>query len=148
METVIFDIHGTIADINHRLHFISGDKKDWAKFHVECINDKPIKSTISLLQSLHSTGHEIIFLTAGPEISRDLERLWIEKHIPKIFNDYQLLMRKSRDYRPDDIVKLEILEREGLTPDKVLFIVDDRNRVVKALRNKGYKVLQPQEGDY
>lgn len=147
MKTVIFDIDGTICDCSHRLPLIYNEPKQWEKFHEECINDKPIESIIGLLSAVKFCS-PIVFLTTRPESSRGLTCKWIEENIPQIFNDYQLLMRKTRDLRPDDIVKLETLERIGLTPDKVLFIVDDRNRVVKALRDKGYKVLQPQDGDY
>lgn len=146
MKTIIFDLDGTLADCSHRLPLIYNEPKQWDKFHAECINDKPIDSVFCILDEM-TQNYDIVFLTTRPDTSKDLTIDWLWKQ-SYLITEEQLLMRKSGDRRPDDIVKLEILEREGLTPDKVLFIVEDRNRVVKAMREKGYKVLQPQNGDY
>ena len=48
----IFDIDGTLADCSHRLHYISGEHKDWDAFYKECVNDKPIMGVIEVLWSL------------------------------------------------------------------------------------------------
>lgn len=38
---VIFDLDGTIADINHRTHFVRGGNKDWESFFAGCVADVP-----------------------------------------------------------------------------------------------------------
>jgi hypothetical protein len=57
-------------------------------------------------------------------------------------------MRADDDDRDDVEVKVDMLEKAGLTPDKVLFIVEDRTKVVNKLRELGYVVLQCQGNDY
>jgi len=32
----IFDIDGTLADVSHRLHYITGETKDWDAFFAAC----------------------------------------------------------------------------------------------------------------
>ena len=58
-------------------------------------------------------------------------------------------MRAERDYRADDAVKEEILERDlKLTPDEELCVLDDRDRVVAMWRRRGVRVLQVAQGDF
>ena len=40
-KAVIFDIDGTLADCSHRLHHVTGDKRDWNKFFAEMSEDPP-----------------------------------------------------------------------------------------------------------
>ena len=145
---VIFDIDGTIADCSHRLHLITDKPKQWDKFHAECVNDKPIERILELLQAIRDDqDRKIVFITTRPYSSEDATRHWIKTHTGLV-SSYQIFMRKDGDYRPDDIIKLEILERENIKPEEVLFIVEDRKRVVDAYRKAGYTVLQCADGDY
>ena len=32
MRVAVFDVDGTLMDINHRRKYVSGDKKDWKSF--------------------------------------------------------------------------------------------------------------------
>lgn len=36
MKTVIFDVDGTLADVSHRWHFVTGEEKNWNL--VQCKN--------------------------------------------------------------------------------------------------------------
>ena len=143
---VIFDIDGTIADCTHRLHLIEGEKKEWEKFFFECVNDKPIKNIITLLQFIWCSHDEVVFCTSRPERTRKETTWWIENNTAVPVT--QLLMRADNDRRSDIIVKPELLMNAGLTPDKVAFIVDDRTKVVNRFRELGYTVLQCADGNY
>jgi len=39
MKTVLFDIDGTLADINHRRHHVEGDNAHWHAFFEEMGTD-------------------------------------------------------------------------------------------------------------
>ena len=148
---VIFDIDGTIADCTHRLHMIEGDKKEWEKFFFACVDDKPIYRILMLLDYLVTDvgSSNFIFCTSRPERTRKETVEWILTHTGfRMLSKDKLLMRGDNDRRPDTIVKPELLEKAGLTPDKVLFIVEDRTKVVNKLRELGYTVLQCASGDY
>jgi len=148
-KAVIFDLDGTICDCTHRLHLIQGENKDWEKFHDECINDEPIESMIDLLDTIVIDGcNKVVFCTTRPDTTKDVTIEWISRNTAMFGCEVNILMRKSGDHRPDHVIKLENLENSGLTPEKVLFIVEDRKQVVVALRDAGYKVLQCAEGDY
>ena len=66
---VICDIDGTIANNDHRQHFLEG-KKDWDGFFSDLINDKPIHEIIKKVRHLESQGNKIIFLSGRPEKTR------------------------------------------------------------------------------
>ena len=37
--TILFDIDGTLANIEHRVHFVSGKKKDFDAFNEAMVDD-------------------------------------------------------------------------------------------------------------
>ena len=163
---VLCDLDGTLADVNHRLHYIKNDdgtkktrkESDWGSFHTECINDVPNNDVIEILNSLvrgwgagcHMCGaveRKVYFLSGRNDVVRTETVEWLQKHVA----DYehwsetcraQLVMRKNGDFRPDTEVKLEMVQELGLTPDDVLCILDDRQCVVDMWRANGFRCLQ------
>ncbi len=59
---------------------------------------------------------------------------------------HELRLRKSGDRRIDVIVKREMLA--GIDETKVLFVVEDRNRVVEMWREEGLVCLQCAPGEF
>jgi hypothetical protein len=58
-----------------------------------------------------------------------------------------LYMRQDGDFRRDDIVKQEILDKY-IDKDRVLFVLDDRDQVVDMWRRNGLTCFQVAEGDF
>jgi hypothetical protein len=74
---------------------------------------------------------------------------WLKKYCPVIEH---VMMRADGDFRPDIEIKIEALEdafgsRQGVL-DSVICVIDDRDKLVAALRDYGLTVLQPREGAY
>ena len=64
-KVVIFDVDGTIADVEHRRHFVNGNN-DWDSFRKETVNDTPVqwvcdiaKRHITKVTKLHSSLQEM-----------------------------------------------------------------------------------------
>tara|TARA_R110002020_G_scaffold272041_2_gene487170 strand:+ start:1585 stop:2238 length:654 start_codon:yes stop_codon:yes gene_type:complete len=164
---IICDIDGTIANVQHRLHYIKnpdGSKKsfkdtDWDSFHKACVDDTPYDDVIEVLRSL-VVGHdnrEVYFFSGRNSSVRKETWRWLEAHVketvmPSDFSPQQLQMRSENDRRPDTVVKLEIMQGLGFTPDDVLCILDDRQSVVDMWRENGFRVMQvdawKEEGGY
>lgn len=143
-KAIIVDLDGTLCDIKHRLHFISGDKKDWETFQKHCILDKPNQWCISLIRAMELHGVAILLFSGRMDFVRNETEVWLEHHGVS----YQTLkMRKSGDYRKDSEVKLEMLA-DYKNRFEILFVVDDRKQVVDMWREQGLVCLQCQEGDY
>lgn len=143
----IFDLDGTLADLTHRLPLIQAPKADWRAFFKACPRDVPIVDVITLLQQLWSAT-TLIFIVSGRSDEVRLEtEAWLSYYrVPHT----QLFMRRAGDYRPDTIVKSELLDeisqRYPLT--KIAGVFEDRASIVKMYRERGLRVFQVAEGDF
>ncbi|GAA0315972.1 hypothetical protein GCM10009087_28070 [Sphingomonas oligophenolica] len=146
MRAVIFDIDGTLADVEHRLHHLDGDK-DWIAFFRDMQDDKPIEPIAELARLLHKAveakhGLEaVLIVTARPD-REDWRRTtldWLDVHAIPYDRIY---FRPEGDTRQDHLVKAEILQRileDGYEP---VLVIDDRPQVVKMWRDHGITTLQ------
>jgi len=165
---IIFDIDGTLMDIEHRRHFVSGSKKDWKSFVANIKYDIPNEPVASVMSDLNTYNNAIFFLTGRSEAQRELtinqiERCGYEHQnqcadlIPK--DDYErlyysgghydqiLLMRPDDDYRPDAELKSELFDKLDLVySDTIIF--DDRQSVVDMWRARGLTCFQVAKGDF
>mgnify|MGYP003132861785 CR=1 FL=1 len=150
MQTVIFDIDGTIANIGHRLHHITEKPKDWPAFKAALVDDVPIPEIVWLVQVLNFHKNmdnvEIVFCSGRNMDSYDDTVKWIRKYVG--IQKPTLFMRAEKDYRDDVIVKRELLaEMRTLGYDPFL-VFDDRQRVVDMWREEGLMCCQVAKGDY
>lgn len=142
-ELVIFDIDGTLADISERVHHIRKKPKNWNAFTAGMAQDKANHSMIRLCNILYAAGLRIILCSGRNEANRPETVEWLAKQgVPY----HELLLRRDEDYRSDAIVKREILQ--GLDKDKILFVVEDRSRVVEMWRSEGLTCLQCAPGEF
>jgi phosphoglycolate phosphatase-like HAD superfamily hydrolase len=142
-ELVIFDIDGTLADVSERVHHINKKPKNWDAFTAGMAQDKAIHSMVRLCNILHAAGLRIILCSGRHEKNRLETMEWLARQGVQY---HELLLRKDEDYRADATVKREILK--GLEKDKILFVVEDRSRVVKMWRSEGLTCLQCAPGEY
>jgi len=56
---VLFDLDGTIANIDHRLHYLSRENIDWTGSESQCEYDLPIPATVAMLRALSQSGKQI-----------------------------------------------------------------------------------------
>ena len=142
---VISDLDGTLADIDHRLHWIHRDDPDWTAFFLACGEDRPIRRTITVLTTLHEAGYEIVIASGRGEVSRDETVAWLARHdVPWD----RLLLRAVGDERHDDEVKSEMVETHDLTPEATLVVLEDRASVVQTWRRLGFHVFQVADGNF
>lgn len=147
-EYIICDIDGTLANIDHRLHYIKNInndnewRKDWNTFFDSCIHDEPRNEIVSLVKDSYK-GYPVVLVTGRPESIRHLTVEWLNGW--GIEYD-ALLMREAGDRRPDYIVKAEILANY-LERDKVKVVIDDRPRVVTMWREANLDVINVGTGE-
>lgn len=142
---IIFDVDGTLMDIEHRRHFVTQRPKDFKSFREHTKFDTRKEDVFAIADSLQAQGHRILISTGRIKSEHDIT----VKQIRDGGIDFEkIYMRSDTDYRPDDELKegyLEKMRRDGYTPT---IAFDDRQRVVDMFRSKGLTVFQVDEGDF
>lgn len=145
---VIFDVDGTLADCQHRIHWVRSNPKNWAAFNQGMSKDPAHQDICDMLRMFHGAGWTILISTGRSEDDRDVTEAWLRDVAGLGGLWTKLYMRPSRDYRPDNVVKSEILDQmiaDGYNPT---IAVDDRDQVVAMFRARGLRVLQVAPGDF
>ena len=142
-EIVIFDIDGTLADVSERIHHVRKKPKNWPAFFQGMAQDKAIHSMVRLCNILYTAGIRIILCSGRSEEHRAETIKWLEQQ-GVLYHD--LLLRKDNDRRTDSVVKREMLAQ--IDKSKILFVVEDRSRVVEMWRSEGLVCLQCAPGEF
>lgn len=175
-DTVIFDLDGTLALIDHRLHHVQRQPydcpdckmvkpgepfdckrcqntrrlvkqpsaTDWRLFYAACDNDTPNEWVIELTR-LYSEHYNVVILSGRSEEVFSKTVQWLDDH--RVHYD-TLLMRPQQDTSPDGELKSRWLEELGLAPERVAAVFDDRDKMVKMWREKGYRCAQVAPGNF
>ena len=145
-KVIVFDLDGTICNVDHRRHWVASKPKNWAAWDAGLPNDTPNEDIIWMLNSFLDSGDIRIVLCSGRDSRlREATEAWLKKH--HVYYD-ALYMRAQGDNRKDSIVKVELLH--DITRDWAWpwLWIDDRDQVVKAIREHGVRVLQVAPGDF
>ncbi len=145
MATILFDLDGTICDITHRLHHVKDGNKNWDAFYRDCIKDAPKNDIIEFLHCMNDADHKILIVSGRSDQVRAETEDWLERHdIP-----YEALhMRPNGSYVPDNALKKAWLDQGVFGPkENILFVVEDRDRMVKMWRACGLTCLQVDQWD-
>jgi len=146
VNCVLFDLDGTLFDVEHRRRYVQVEPKNWDAFNAACVLDKALPHVKLLHDMIYMFGYKIIYCSGRSDE-------FLPQTLGCLFSEYQvthpdLRMRKAKDRRSDDIVKKEILDEilaEGYNP---VFAVDDRDQVVKMWRENGIPCFQCAPGDF
>ena len=142
-EIVIFDVDGTLADISARVRHVRKQPKDWDAFFRGMAEDKAVRSMVRLCNLLHDAGLRIVLCSGRNEAHRAETREWLAREGVRY---HELRLRADGDFRSDVVVKREMLR--GIDKSRVLFVVEDRSRVVEMWRAEGLVCLQCAPGEF
>lgn len=128
-DIAIFDVDGTLMNVNHRRHHVSGSNKNWKEFNESMTLDTPNEAVFELAKQ---TDLPVIIVSGRNECHRDVT----ERQLQSI--DYvKLIMRPDGNYEPDYEFKQSVLDVLIETGFTVKFVVDDRPSVVQMWRRNG-----------
>jgi len=154
---VIFDLDGTLADIEARrkvskIYKNGKVKQDWDKFFdPENIKlDQPNWPVISIAKMFNNYGTKVFIFSGRSKATKDATRTWLAMYgIP-----YNILKMRPTSkkwmYMPDDKLKQDWLEElfPGDEKDNIVAVFDDRNKVVDMWRKNGLTCMQVAPGDF
>lgn len=142
---VIFDVDGTLMNIEHRRHHLQNGNNDWKAFNAAMEHDVPNFPIMHIAYDMSEQGHEIVICSARNERHRAIT----EKQITDCGVKFgHCFLREDDDFRPDEVFKQDVLEAlraQDWNPDLVF---DDRNSVVDMWRRNDLTCVQVAEGDF
>lgn len=158
---IVFDLDGTLANIEHRRHLVTGGRKDWTPFFEACVADTPNTAVVKLFQTLYLSRKHRLEIWSGRSAAVELQtKHWLTDNVffgmeywqPRRTTDASLWvplrMRAEDDTTPDAELKLRWLLDVRSAGWDIDFVVDDRQRVVDMWRANGVTCLQCAKGDY
>ncbi len=166
-KTVIFDLDGTLANIDDRrdISMKPNGRLDWDVFAAPnsiLALDKPNAPVIKMAQMFKADGFKIVIFSGRNDRGFDATVQWL--------NDFKvpfdlLVMRpdKFKDkswpiadgnpatgdmrFMPDEILKKKMLDA-FVDINDVFLVVDDRDKVVKMWRDLGLNTFQVAPGNF
>jgi FMN phosphatase YigB (HAD superfamily) len=134
----VFDIDGVLADASHREHFVAARPRDWDSFFGAVSQDAVLESGREQFLAARRR-YDVVLVSGRPERTRADTQSWLER---AGMDGPPLLLRPDADRRPAAVLKVEMVEALG-PPEDVAMVVDDDERVVAALRARGYRANFP-----
>lgn len=123
----IYDVDGTLANVDPYLHYVRGSNKDYDAFHEASIDALPNYAVVQMLNNTVHDGHAVLIVTSRKEKWRGLTSMWLAKNNIRC---HALFMRADDDYRQDYEVKKDILDKIN-KHWSVLHAVDDNPFVIQ-----------------
>jgi hypothetical protein len=137
-KVIICDIDGTLA--------LLGDRDRYDPTTGEDLLNNPIANILKVYNNQNLFPVELVLVSGREDKYRDITEKWLTKH--GITHYKGLYMRKTGDFRKDTIVKKELYEKYIKGKYDVLFVLDDRDQVVRMWRDEGLTCLQVAYGNF
>lgn len=138
-DTILCDLDGTLADITHRLHYVQNRPANWDAFFMECTKDVPKPWCVNLLKAMMAQGYKVLIVSARSQVVEKESRKWLDDI--GLSEVELVLVRPEGNTTADQLMKKTWLYSSGLK-NRVLFVVDDRQKVVDMWREEGLTCLQ------
>ena len=136
-DAVIADLDGTLCDVSSILHHVEGEERDYAAFHAASADCPPHSAVVEAVRSAHDAGQAVLVVTGREFVWRDLSLDWLVAH--EIPCD-ELVMRIVGDYRPDDVIKAEMLDQLEADGWNVTEAWEDSDDIIALWESRGITV--------
>jgi FMN phosphatase YigB (HAD superfamily) len=155
---IIFDIDGTLLNIEHRLHFLKKSPKDWKAFRDPELKDldEPRMEVIRMAESLgsyrkptHDPGNSVevytadvncLILASARVLAESTDTLKSLSKFMDINMFERTYFRPNKDFREDIEVKSDMLDKMRTHGYDPVMAFDDRPSVIRMWRERGLVV--------
>lgn len=148
MTLVVFDLDGTLADCDHRLHHIRPDpshdpvtgkrvKRRYDLFHHACVDDTPIGPVCDFYKHFVADPDTTVVVLSGRDFAtHDKTVNWFSQHgLPM---PDELLLKTGDQNLPDVEQKRVAADRlEAKYGKPIALVFEDRARVVQMWKDRG-----------
>ena len=153
-DTIIFDLDGTLADIDARRKLSHQDngKMNWKTFFdpANIALDKPNHPVITAARHHAMAGFKVVIFSGRSKATKDATRQWLNDNgVP-----FDILKMRPTShpwaFMKDDKLKQHWLDDifPGDQKDRISCVYDDRDQVVSMWRKNGIPCFQVAEGDF
>ena len=148
-DTVVVDLDGTLANVDHRVHLVKSEKPDWDAFYSAVSFDTPNQWCAALIDILcHDTRFHVAIVSARRRGTEADTIAWLRNRcgFGGFLDIGALSIHLVREddgkdrYAQDHTLKKAWLDSYG--KERILFVIDDRQRVVDFWRSEGLVCLQ------
>ncbi len=137
-KAILCDIDGTLALLGNRDRYDPTTGED--------LLNHPIANILKVYDNQNLFPIDLVLISGREDKYRDITQKWLQKH--GITHYKNLYMRKTGDFRKDYIIKKELFDLYIKGKYDVLFVLDDRDQVVKMWREIGLTCLQVAYGNF
>ena len=141
-DAVVFDMDGTLADVSSIRHYVSGENRDFHRFHEESVNVPANEDVVDMARKASDEGKKVIVVTARRAKYRPHTAMWLAQH--QVPSD-AMYMRSSTDSRPDREVKEDIYRRMSRSFN-VVHAVDDNPSILDLWQQHGISTTAVDSG--
>ena len=146
-DLILFDIDGTLADVTHRVNYVRTKPTNWKAFNAAAKLDPVIPIVLEIYHMFLKAGKTLLLGTGRIEDLRVDTEDWLERNGVRGY--IKMYMRPENDFRPDTIIKremLDLIENDfGKWPDAVF---DDRPGVVQMWKDVGIFVFDVSQNSW
>lgn len=138
-KAIICDLDGTLALLGSRSPYDT-------KRALEDALNHPVANLIEVYDHQTTFDVQLLLLSGRDDAYRSITEEWLRMH--DITHYEALFLRKTGDRRKDFVVKREIYEQHIKDAYDVLFVLEDRDQVVRMWRELGLTCFQVEYGDF
>lgn len=138
-DAVIFDMDGTLCDVATTRHFVEGKERDFDAFHAASMDCPAHADVVDGLRQAQQDGYSILIVTSRSAKWRDYTIKWLD-NLGITFD--RLYTRIEGDFRPDYVIKKDILKQiiaDGYRPIRAW---DDNPKVIELWRENKIDVTE------
>lgn len=145
---IIFDVDGTLMNIETRRQWLEGPTPNWTKFMdpIEMKTDTLNETVIEVAECMHDAGHEIVIVSARNERHREVTEHQLKQNFGEFWS--HMFLRPDDSYEPDHEFKKRVLDELIKADWKPDMVFDDRDQVVEMWRANGIPCFQVAKGDF
>jgi hydroxymethylpyrimidine pyrophosphatase-like HAD family hydrolase len=152
LKAIICDLDGTLCNDDNRkdnIKDIIGVKewgeKEYDRYYQNIHTDTVFEHIEEIVQKFYDDNYIILFVTGRPERFRSETNDWLNN---KTKLSGHIFMREDNNYESDVTLKTRIYNEHIKPYYDVLFVLEDRTKVVKMWRDLNVSCLQVQQSDF
>lgn len=142
-RVIVVDIDGTVMDNSKRQYHISNGCKDFTYYHAAFRNDTPIQEMMDVVNDYKNKGYMVVMYSNRPDnyLEDTIKQL---KEFGLNFDDVYL-KAKNMSHLKSELIKEKLLEGIANKGFKIELVIDDTDKVISHLKEKGYEIIHPKE---